>query len=126
MKILVVDDEPYIRHMLRFLFEKRGHEVMTAEDGQSAIDMVASDSPDVVFLDLNLPNKSGFEVCGEIRGQLRHRSLPIYILTAQGQDVDVERGRLLGATDYITKPFSPSHLADIVESLDERSSTAQR
>ena len=99
---------------------------MTAEDGQSAIDMVASDSPDVVFLDLNLPNKSGFEVCGEIRGQLRHRSLPIYILTAQGQDVDVERGRLLGATDYITKPFSPSHLADIVESLDERSSTAQR
>ena len=126
MKILVVDDEPHIRHMLRFLFEKRGHEVMTAEDGQSAIDMVASDSPDVVFLDLNLPNKSGFEVCGEIRGQLKHRSLPIYILTAQGQDVDVERGRLLGATDYITKPFSPSHLADIVESLDERSSTAQR
>ena len=125
MKILVVDDEPHIRHMLRFLFERRGHEVAVAEDGQTAIDMVGAEPPDVMFLDLNLPDKSGFEVCGEVRGQLEHRSLPIYILTAQGQDIDRARGLALGATDYITKPFSPSHLAGIVEALDKRLSTPQ-
>ncbi|MCH8207332.1 MAG: response regulator [Chloroflexi bacterium] len=126
MKILVVDDEPHIRHMLRFLFEKRGHDVITVEDGRLACDAVASDPPDIVFLDLNLPSMSGFEVCEEIREQVGHRSLPIYILTAQGQDIDRERGLALGATDYITKPFSPSHLAEIVEALDDRSSTPQR
>ena len=126
MKILVVDDEPHITHMLRFLFEKRGHQVQTAADGEEALEQLNADLPDVMFLDLNLPKKTGFEVCEELRAQPRYRDLPIYILTAQGQDVDRERGLALGATDYITKPFAPTHLTALVDSIDRgASSTAE-
>jgi DNA-binding response OmpR family regulator len=125
MKILVADDEPHITHMLRFLFEKRGHEVVVVDDGDAALEQVSAERPDVVFLDLDMPGKNGFEVCEALRAQAPYRDLPIYILTAQGQDTDRERGLALGATDYITKPFAPSHLAAIIESLSADASSAQ-
>jgi DNA-binding response OmpR family regulator len=125
MKILVADDEPHITHMLRFLFEKRGHEVVVADDGDVALEQVTLEHPDVVFLDLDMPGKNGFEVCEALRSQALFRDLPIYILTAQGQDMDRERGLALGATDYITKPFAPSHLAAIIDALGADASSAQ-
>ena len=118
MKILVADDEPHITHMLRFLFEKRGHEVVVAHDGDTALEYVMTEAPQVVFLDLNMPGKTGFQVCEELRARDQYRTLPIYILTAQGQDVACERSVQLGATDYFTKPFAPSALAALVESLE--------
>ncbi len=125
MKVLVVDDEAHITHMLRVLFQKRGHQVVVADNGESALDLVHREQPDVMFLDLNLPGKNGFQVCEELRREPQFQNLPIFILTAQGQDVDRERGMAVGATDYITKPFSPSHLAGLVQQLAERSPSAQ-
>lgn len=120
MKILVVDDEAHITHMLRVLFQKRGHQVVVADNGEAALDLVRREKPDIMFLDLNLPGKSGFQVCEELRREPPFRDLPIFILTAQGQDVDRERGMGVGATDYITKPFAPSHLAGLVQQIAER------
>lgn len=117
MKILVVDDEPHITHMLRFLFEKRGHVVVTASDGEAALERIRAEQPDLVFLDLNLPKKSGFQVCEEIRKEEHFRSLPIYMLTAQGQDVSREKGLIVGATGYILKPFAPSQLVALLETV---------
>ena len=120
MKSLVVDDEAHITHMLRVLFQKRGHQVVVADNGDAALDLVRREQPDVMFLDLNLPGKNGFEVCETLRREGQFDNLPIFILTAQGQDVDRERGLAAGATEYITKPFSPSHLAGLVQQLAER------
>lgn len=124
MKILIADDEPHITHMLRFLFEKRGHDVVIAEDGEAALHKMTQEQPGVVFLDVNMPGKSGFEVCEALRAQQAYRDIPIYLLTAQGQDTDREKGLAVGATDYITKPFAPSRLVAIVASLNPEATSA--
>ena len=116
MKVLVVDDEPHIAHMLRFLFERHGHQVVVAEDGRTALRLVEEEAPDLIFLDLNLPDIDGFQVCQQVRSREGSRDTPLYILTAQGQDINRERGLSVGATGYITKPFSPRSLLEIVES----------
>lgn len=121
MKILVVDDEPHITHMLRFLFEKRGHVVTTASDGEAALERVRAEPPDLVFLDLNLPKKNGFQVCEEIRKEQRFRDLPVYMLTAQGQDANREKGMAIGATGYILKPFAPSALVALLNTVKPHS-----
>lgn len=125
MKILVADDESHITHMLQFLFEKQGHDVVVVDNGNAAVEQIASERPDVVFLDLNMPGKDGFQVCEELRAQALYRHLPIYILTAQGQDADRAKGLALGATDYITKPFAPSRLVAIIEALRADSGPGQ-
>jgi DNA-binding response OmpR family regulator len=125
MKILIADDEPHITHMLRFLFEKRGHDVVIAEDGETALHKVVQEQPAVVFLDVNMPGKSGFEVCEALRAQQAYRGIPIYLLTAQGRDTDREKGLAVGATDYITKPFAPSRLVAIVASLNPEATSAE-
>ncbi len=125
LHILVVDDEPHISHMLRFLFERRGHQVTVASNGNEALDLIFSEKPDAVFLDLNLPGKDGFQICEEVRADDRFTTLPIFVLTAQGQDADLERGLEVGATEYITKPFSPSSLITILDRLAANPSSAE-
>ena len=115
--ILVVDDEPHISRMLKFLFERQGYRVLTASTGEEAVELVKSHKPDVVFLDLLLPGKDGLEVLAELRSDSRFADLPIYLLTAAGQDAEIEKSRELGATGYITKPFSPSELLRLVSSI---------
>jgi DNA-binding response OmpR family regulator len=111
--------------MLRFLFEKRGHDVVIAEDGEAALHKVMQERPGVVFLDVNMPGKSGFEVCETLRAQRAYRDIPIYLLTAQGRDTDRDKGLAVGATDYITKPFAPSRLVAIVASLNPDTTSAE-
>lgn len=117
-KILVVDDEPYLLRSLSFVLNKEGYVVETATDGEEGISKYESFDPDVVFLDLMMPKKDGYELCHSIRNdpKYRGRSPYIIILTCKGQDVDRYKGFLEGADDYVTKPFSP---ADIVARLRE-------
>jgi len=105
MKVLVVDDDPDIVEAVNICFALRwpDAEVGEAPDGRTALDRVENDTPDVVILDLGLPDLSGFEVCEEIR---KTSQVPILILTARGGEVNKVRGLELGADDYITKPFS--------------------
>ncbi|AVI63355.1 response regulator transcription factor [Halomonas sp. GFAJ-1] len=116
-KVLVVDDEPNILLSLEFLMEQAGFEVVTAEDGEQALEQVNSASPDLLLLDISLPGMSGFDVLERLRGQEATAQLPIIMLTAHGRDVEREKGMALGADDYITKPFSTQSLVEKVKAL---------
>jgi DNA-binding response OmpR family regulator len=102
-KILVVDDETTLRETLAEALEQEGLEVITAADGEEALEQFRAGSPDLVLLDLMLPQISGIEVCRILR---RESAVPIVILTAKGGEIDKVVGLELGADDYVTKPFS--------------------
>jgi two-component system alkaline phosphatase synthesis response regulator PhoP len=116
--ILVVDDERNIVDLLRLYLEKDGFSVVTAADGEAALELHARHDPDLVILDLMLPRKDGFEVCREIR---RRGSTPVLMLTARSDDVDSIVGLELGADDYVTKPFNPRALVARVRAILRRS-----
>lgn len=105
--ILVVDDEEPIANILQFALEREGYEVRVAYDGEEAIKSARSFPPDLVLLDIMLPEKDGFEVCREIR---TFSTVPIIMLTARESEVDKVLGLELGADDYVTKPFSTREL----------------
>ncbi|SHF15659.1 Response regulator receiver domain-containing protein [Modicisalibacter ilicicola DSM 19980] len=115
--VLVVDDEPNIVLSLEFLMQRAGFDVVTAEDGEQALAIVADRAPDLVLLDISLPGISGFDVLERLRADAAHKRLPIIMLTAHGREVEREKGLALGADDYITKPFSTQALVDKVKGL---------
>lgn len=108
--ILVVDDEESIQELLRYNLEKEGHKVLAARDGFDALERVQKDRPDLVVLDVMLPQMDGMEVCRRIRLNSEFRELPVIMLTAKGEEIDKVLGLELGADDYMTKPFSPREL----------------
>ena len=116
-RILIADDEANIVTALRFMLERNGFEVAVAENGAKALAAMASFAPDLVLLDVMMPVKNGFEVCQDIRGNPDWRDVKIVMLTAKGRDVDVAKGRALGADAYVTKPFSTRELAEQVKAL---------
>ncbi|WP_035724329.1 response regulator YycF [Gracilibacillus boraciitolerans] len=106
-KILVVDDEKPIADILKFNLEKEGYEVLVAYDGNKAIELATTKDPDLILLDIMLPEKDGNEVCREVR---KTHSMPIIMLTAKDAEIDKVLGLELGADDYVTKPFSNREL----------------
>lgn len=106
-KILIVDDEYYITRSLSFLFQKEGYHCRVAYDGQAAIEQIKSDKPDLMFLDVDMPRKNGFEVAREIRGLPDFQDIYIIMLTAKGQEVDRKEGVAAGVDEFILKPFDP-------------------
>ena len=106
-KILVVDDEKPIVDILKFNLEKEGFEVLTADNGASALETALSQNPDLILLDIMLPKMDGFDVCKKVREK---SNVPIIMITARDEEVDKVLGLELGADDYITKPFSVREL----------------
>jgi DNA-binding response OmpR family regulator len=116
-KILVVDDEPNIREVVGLYLRREGHAVVEAADGAEALKLFRREEPDLVVLDLMLPEVSGIEVCRRIQSE---RRVPLIMLTARGEEEDRIVGLGLGADDYVTKPFSPRELAARVEAVLRR------
>jgi DNA-binding response OmpR family regulator len=114
-RILVVDDTPQNVKLLADLLSVKGYEVCTAANGEQALAQVEKEKPDLVLLDVMMPVKNGFEVCQKIRES--GLSPKILMLTAKGRDIEVEKGRAMGADDYITKPFSTKELVERVRRL---------
>ena len=114
--ILVVDDENDIRYSLKTLLTGKGYEVEEAEDGRVALDKMSSRDFDLVVLDLLMPNMSGYEVVQELSREFMERT-PIILLTAKGEDKDIMKGYSMGATYYISKPFTNQRVVDITEYL---------
>ena len=122
--ILVADDEANIRELVTLYLEKEGFSVITASDGRAAVNSAREFQPDLIVLDLMMPELSGYEVCRELR---RDSDVPILMLTARGDDVDRIVGLELGADDYLGKPFHPRELTARVKAILRRSgSAAQR
>ena len=115
--ILVVDDEPKVARLARDYLEKNGFRVVTAADGQSALIVARREKPDLIILDLMLPNIDGREVCRILR---RESDVPIIMLTALSEEIDQVTGLEIGADDYITKPFSPRAMVARVRALLRR------
>jgi DNA-binding response OmpR family regulator len=103
----VVDDEQSIVELIKFNLEKEDWQVVTAYDGDEALDVFRREKPDLVLLDIMLPLKDGWEVCRELR---ETSAVPIIMLTAKGDEPDKIKGLEIGADDYVTKPFSPKEL----------------
>jgi DNA-binding response OmpR family regulator len=109
-KVLVVDDDAFIRRPLQYLLEKAGFETDVACDGVECLEKMEERWPDLVCLDLMMPRQDGFATCEAIRNETSRRRVAIILLSAKGQESDRERGLALGADDFISKPYSPSDL----------------
>ncbi len=117
VRVLVVDDEPMVREVLERYLRKEGFDVSTAEDGPEALATFASDEPDLVLLDLMLPQIDGYEVFRRMRATAE---TPVIMLTARGEETDRVVGLELGADDYVTKPFSPREVVARVRAVLRR------
>jgi two-component system, OmpR family, alkaline phosphatase synthesis response regulator PhoP len=112
-KILIVDDEPHLRLLIaRALqdLEDEGVELLIANDGEAGLELIQDEHPQLVFLDVMMPKKNGFEVCQAVKNEPGMQDIYIVLLTAKGQEVDVQHGEQVGANLYLTKPFDPDDL----------------
>jgi DNA-binding response OmpR family regulator len=113
--VLVVEDEPNIVDSLSFLMKQAGYRVWIARDGDTALRMVASETPDLVLLDVMLPRRDGYQVCQAIRANPEWSGVRVIMLSAKGRELDRRKGIALGADDYITKPFSTREIVERVQ-----------
>ncbi len=120
-RILIVDDEPDLLELIRIGLVREGYAVEAVTCGREALDAVARRTPDLVILDVMLPDLSGTELCRRIRADSRFSNLPVLMLTAKGEEIDRVVGFELGADDYMTKPFSPRELGLRIRALLRRS-----
>jgi DNA-binding response OmpR family regulator len=109
-KILIVDDEPYMRILMEQALEDftdKGVTIFTADNGINALEVIKREKPDLVYLDVMMPEMDGYEVCSKVKKDGELKNIYIVLLTARGQEIDKKMGMDCGANDYITKPFDP-------------------
>lgn len=123
-KILIVDDEPNIVISLEFLMAQNGYNVFIAKNGEQAIDLLPKIKPDLILLDVMLPNRSGFEILQLLRKDSATKSIKVILLTAKGRDQDITKGISLGADAYVTKPFSTRALVEKVKEVLNKSNAS--
>ncbi|MEW6493997.1 MAG: response regulator [Cyanobacteriota bacterium] len=114
-RILIVDDEPHIRLLLEQTLEEledEGVEILTAANGEDALEIIKTEKPNLVFLDVMLPKMNGFEVCNAVKNELGKQDVYIIMLTAKGQEFDKQKGNEVGADLYMTKPFDPDEVVE--------------
>ena len=119
-KILIVDDEPHIRLLLEQTLEEledEGVDLLMAENGVEALEIIKKDKPDVVFLDVMMPKKNGFEVCNTVKNELGMNEVYIVLLTAKGQEFDRQKGTEVGSDLYLTKPFNPDEIVSLARKI---------
>ena len=125
-KILVVDDEIYIVHILDFSLGMEGYEVLTALDGEQALEKARAEKPDLIVLDIMMPKLDGYETCKLLKADTATKNIPVILLSAKGRNVDQKIGFEVGADDYITKPFSPRKLVERINAILGQGNTQHR
>lgn len=119
-KLLIVDDEPHIRMLIEQTLEDledEGVELLLAENGEQALQIIEKEKPNLVFLDVMMPKMNGMEVCQKVKKELNLSEVYIILLTAKGQEVDRQKGLDMGADRYMTKPFDPDEMLAIAEEI---------
>ena len=125
-RILVVDDEIYIVHILDFSLGMEGYEVLTALDGEQALEKARAEKPDLIVLDIMMPKLDGYETCKRLKADAQTKDVPVILLSAKGRNVDQKVGFEVGADDYITKPFSPRKLVERINAILGHGTSQQR
>ncbi len=116
-KVLVVDDEVNITQILEFSIGSEGYEVLSASNGEEAVEKARREQPDLIILDIMMPRIDGYETCRILKSNPLTKNIPVVLLTAKGRDIAKRLGYEVGATDYIIKPFSPSKLIERIHEL---------
>ncbi len=114
-RVLVIDDQPFMLKLIRYNLNKCGCDVVTETDGLAALDRIEEIAPDLVILDIRMPAITGTELCAKFRANKTHGNVPILILTSQLRENSEEEAKAAGATDFMTKPFSPAELLAAVQ-----------
>ncbi len=123
-KLLLIDDEPAIQTLVRLVMEGDGWQVLVAGEGARGLALAREQHPDVILLDVALPDISGLEVCRQLKSAPETSSIPVAMLTAMAQETDRRAAMALGADDYVTKPWRPAALIARIASLMEKSAAA--
>lgn len=116
-KILVVDDDPYILMSLEFLMQKNGFSVMVARNGMEAFELIEQHLPDLILLDIMMPDVDGYSICTTLKSNPQWKHIHVVFLSAKTREVDVKKGLELGASLYISKPFSTRDLMKQIKSI---------
>src|SRR5215475_2046335 len=119
-RVLIVDDDPDIQRLVSYNLSQAGFQVLSASTGRTALDSVQKQPPDLIILDIMMPDVDGMEVCRTLRQRENSRRIPIIMLTARGEEIDRVIGFELGADDYVSKPFSPRELVLRIKSIFRR------
>ena len=114
-RILIADDDPVILRLIQVNLELEGYQVITANNGQEAVDTALKESPDLVILDIMMPRLDGYQACEQLKASDATKDIPVIFLSAKAQQGDIEKGKSFGVVDYLTKPFDPSELLEVVE-----------
>ncbi|MDP3111532.1 MAG: response regulator [Thermodesulfovibrionales bacterium] len=114
-KVIVIDDEPFILMMIEDKLKKAGIKVITLRESINAVSVVKNEKPDLIILDWMMPELSGIDLCKMLKSEPDLAEIPIFMLTAKGQEADEQLGLKCGVTRYITKPFSPKSLLEMIE-----------
>jgi DNA-binding response OmpR family regulator len=123
-RVLLVDDELNIVKVVSKRLSVSGFEVVTALDGQEALSQVAAAAPDLIVLDVMLPKLNGLQVCAQLKHDARYRHIPIILFTAKTEEKDREAGLAAGADAYLTKPYQPAELRQIIDRLLKRAESS--
>ncbi|WP_420860671.1 response regulator transcription factor [Algirhabdus cladophorae] len=115
--VLMIEDEPNILEAVRFILSRDGWRVLSHANGADAMDVIEDRRPDLLILDVMLPNRSGYEILKDLRSQPDFEALPVLMLTARGQSKDREIAAAAGASHFMTKPFSNAEVLDVVRRL---------
>ncbi|MGD1992558.1 MAG: response regulator [Anaerolineae bacterium] len=119
-KILVAEDERDIRELIAFTLRFAGFDVRLAKNGAEAVEMVEAEDPDLIILDVRMPKMTGYEACRKIKADPETKETPVLILSAKGQEVEIQQGLDSGADEYILKPFVPDELVAQVKDILKR------
>lgn len=118
-RVVIVEDEPHIVLSLEFLLQREGYETAAAADGEEGLALVKRLRPDVVLLDIMIPKRNGYQVCQAIKSDPDLASIPIIMLSAKGQEVEILKGLELGAAAYVTKPFGNAEVLEAIRAALE-------
>jgi DNA-binding response OmpR family regulator len=116
-RILICDDDPAILRVLEVNLEVEGYDVLLAHHGEEAYEVAVAEKPDLIILDIMMPRLDGYQTCEKLKATDETKDIPVIFLSAKAQQSDIDRGREYGVADYLTKPFDPTDLLDVVERL---------
>jgi DNA-binding response OmpR family regulator len=122
-KVLIAEDDPVMLQLVTFKLKQQGCQVITARDGETALDLIKKERPQLIILDCMMPIIDGFEVLRRVKSDPELKDTPVVMLTARNRDNDIVTGLELGAADYITKPFSPNELIARLKKLVNHSTS---